>query len=133
MSKQTICLVTLVLSCLAPKVLAAESKRLVFICHKGLNYSMQEVQFAFKGYLDEPRPIDNRPLFKEMLNFIGYTDLRYKRVWSKMFFRRGLFKPRVVATDEEVIQWVSASYAGVGYVSVAPQDHPNVEICGNEE
>ena len=122
-----------VLICLAPNGLAAESKGLVFICHKGLHYTEQEVKFAFKGYLDEPRPIDNRPLFKEMLKFIGYSDWRYKRVWSKMFFRRGLFKPRTVQTDEEVIQWVAASDAGVGYISAAPHGNSQVEVCGTSE
>jgi hypothetical protein len=103
---------------------------LVFICHAGLHYSMAEVKYAFKGYLDEPRPIDNKPLFKAMLDFIEYTPDRYTKTWDKMYFRRALFIPKMANSDAEVIKWVAASYGGVGYVSVAPKNNPSVEVCG---
>ena len=103
---------------------------LVFICHTGMHYSKAEVGFTYKSFLDEPRPIDNKPLFKAMLNFIGYTPERYKKVWNKMYFRRALFIPRKMDTDQEVIDWVATNDAGVGYVSVAPKNNSNVEVCG---
>lgn len=102
----------------------------VFICHKGLHYNEAEMGFAFKGYLDEPRPVDNRKLKHEMLKYIGYTEAKYKKIWDKMYFRRGLFQPKTLSDDAEVIQWVAASYGGVGYVSSAPSNNPNVEVCG---
>lgn len=102
----------------------------VFICHKGLHYNEAEMSFAFKGYLDEPRPVDNRKLKREMLKYIGYTEAKYHKIWDKMYFRRGLFQPKTMADDAEVIQWVAASYGGVGYVSQAPANNPNVEVCG---
>ncbi len=102
-----------------------------FICHKGLNYTHTEIMYAFKGFLDEPRPIDNQSLFPQMLKEINYTKERYKKNWDKNFFRRALFIPRMVNSDADVIRWVAASYAGIGYVHEAPRNNPNVEACGN--
>ena len=107
----------------------AEDKPLVFICHKGLHYDKKEVTYAFKAYLDEPRPIDNKDLFSSMLNFIHYTPERYKKTWHKMYFRRALFIPKMAENDAEVIAWVAKSYGGVGYVHSVP-NNPKVEVCG---
>jgi len=103
---------------------------LVFICHKGMHYSRIEVIYSFKGYLDEPRPIDNKPLFETMLKYIDYTPEKYRKTWGKMFFRRALFVPKRLDTDAEVIRWVAASYGGIGYVHSAPQGVNDVEVCG---
>jgi hypothetical protein len=95
-----------------------------------MNYSRAEVLMTFKGQLDEPRPIDNRTLFREMLNVIKYDAARYEHTWSKQVFRRALFYPKVVNDDEAVIQWVASSYAGIGYVHEAPRNNRDVEVCG---
>ncbi len=107
-------------------------QKLTFICHKGLHYTKAEVTYDFKAYLDEPRPVDNRPLFASMLKTIGYSQERYEKMWSKMFFRRALFIPKMMDGDAGVINWVSHNYGGVGYVKTAPTNNPNVEICGVE-
>lgn len=108
----------------------AKEEKLVFICHPGLNYSEAEVTYAFKAYLDEPRPVDNRRLFSAMLKHIGYTEEKYKRIWAKMYFRRALFTPKMMESDKEVIDWVANSYGGLGYVSEAPRGNAAVEVCG---
>ena len=106
------------------------SPKIIFICHKGQNYSADEVKYAFKGYLDEPRPVDNKALFKSMLDFIGYSSTKYDKIWQKMYFRRGLFPPSMMSSDDKVVQYVASSEGGVGYVSTPPKN-PNVEICGS--
>ena len=108
-----------------------EAQPLVFICHKGLHYSRVEVMYAFKGYLDEPRPVDNKSLFPVMLKEIGYTPEKYDALWKKMYFRRALFMPKMGKNDESTINWVSQNYAGIGYVKKAPLNNPDVEVCGN--
>ncbi len=124
--------------CLSGQGAKAEKSDLVFICHKGMKYSEGEVKFAFKGYLDEPRPIDNTPLKEDMLKYIGYTkadgsadESKYNKVWGKMFFRRALFVPQKVHTDEEVVNWVAHVDGGIGYVRSTPSN-PNVEVCGSK-
>jgi len=130
MSKKLICLMTLMMICLSTGYAGEVKSPLVFICHKGLGYTAAEVKFAYRGYLDEPRPVDNVPLFHSMLDYIGYSSTRYQKIWNKMFFRRGLFVPKKMATDQEVVNWVAANYAGIGYVTAAPAGNPNIEVCG---
>ncbi len=125
-------LAALITICISSTVRANEEQTpLIFICHKGKIYSRDEVKFAFLGWNDESRAVNNRPLFPRLLEYIKYTENQYSRSWNKTFFRMGRFKPKMLLNDDEVIKYVSASYAGVGYVTVAPKDNPNVEVCGN--
>jgi hypothetical protein len=130
MFKKVFCLISLMTICFSAGAKFNDTNNLVFICHKGLNYSKVEVMYAFKGYLDEPRPIDNQQLFASMLKTINYTPQKYHKMWEKMYFRRALFVPKVAADDAGVIKWVESNYAGVGYVHAEPKDNPKVEVCG---
>ena len=131
MLKKMITLFMFAMICFSFEGTNAHANSLVFICHKGTHYSKINVEYAFKGYLDEPRPVDNKLLFDDMLKQIGYTPAKYKKIWGKMFFRRALFIPFVKSSDEGVIDWVANNSTGIGYVSKAP-NHPNVEVCGVE-
>ncbi len=107
----------------------AQADDLVFICHKGLRYDAEQVRFAYKGLLDEPRPVDNRILFGSLLSFLHVDAVKYKKMWDRNYFRRGLVAPKLKANDEEVIEYVARRSTGIGYVSVAP-NNPDIEVCG---
>lgn len=125
-------LLTLMMLCSSMSARASDDdSSLIFICHKNKVYSRAEVKFAFLGWNDEARAVNNKPLFPRLLKFIKLSEAVYNRSWNKTFFRMGRFKPKILSNDQEVIKYVAASYAGVGYVTVAPTDNPNVVVCGN--
>ena len=103
---------------------------LVFICHKGMNYTKNEVKLAFKGQLDEPHMVDNSTLKSKLLEFVGVDSEHYRKMWNRSFFRRALNQPQTRHSDAEVIDYVASHGEGIGYVSVAPSNNSDVEVCG---
>ena len=107
-------------------------ERMVFICNaEGKQMNLSEVRYAYRGYLDEPHPVDNKLLQGDLLKWLGQTKQQYERHWNKMLFRRALVPPKLLANDAEVIEAVAADSVAVGYVTVAPRD-ARVKICGKK-
>lgn len=107
----------------------AKGDKLIFICHKGLKYSAQNVRRAYRAQLDEPAPVDNKSLKSELLEFLGVDAVKYKKAWDRNFFRRALNSPKSLADDAAVISYVAEHSTGIGYVSKAVS-HPDIEVCG---
>ena len=80
--------------------------------------------------MDEPHLVDNKNLKSELLAFLGVDEHKYKKIWDKQYFRRALLPPAVRDNDADVIEYVSSHSEGIGYVSAAPQGHPEIEVCG---
>ena len=110
----------------------ASTDGLVFICHKGLNYTQKDVYMTFRGQLDEPHPVDNAALKSKLLTFLNLDAEHYRKTWNRSFFRRALNQPQSKKTDAEVIDYVSSHPEGVGYVASAPSGHQDVEVCGTK-
>jgi hypothetical protein len=108
---------------------SAHADDIVFICHKGLHYDRSEVRLAYRGLLDEPHVVDNAALFGGLLKFLGVTSAKYRKLWERNYFRRGLVMPKLKHSDEAVIDFVASHSTGIGYVSAAP-NNPEVEVCG---
>lgn len=104
---------------------------LVFICHKGLGYHADTVKKAYGAWLDEPKLVDNRTLLPKLMQYLGVSQEKYRRYWTKNFFRRAINPPQLRDNDEQVVAFVASHDQGVGYVSKRPSN-PDVEVCGLE-
>jgi hypothetical protein len=105
--------------------------KMVFICHKGLGYDEATIRRSYTGQLDEPHMADNKALKSELLKFVDHSDLSYKRMWTKQYFRRAITPPVLKENDQAVIEFVAKHHEGIGYVSAAPKNNSEVEVCGN--
>lgn len=102
---------------------------LIYICNKDRSYSFQDLRNVFMGRDESVRPVDNSNLHGQLLSFLNISGAKYRDIWHRNFFRKGMAVPQMKKTDQEVIDFVSSMPDAIGYVSSAPKD-PNVIICG---
>lgn len=65
---------------------------------------------------------EHQTRFQFYLEFIGYTDNQLKAHWAKRVFRGEGFPPKMVASEEEVIKWVSGKSNRLGYIEDSNED-----------
>ncbi len=55
-------------------------------------------------------------------DFIGYSGRQLKAHWATQVFRGNGFPPARLASETDVIQWISAQPNRLGYIDSAPKD-----------
>ena len=108
---------------------SAAQADLVYICNKDRVYAQKDLRNVFFGRDESVRPIDNANLHEQLLTFLEVSGPKYRDVWHRNFFRKGMAIPQMKKTDQEVIDFVGSTPDAIGYVSSTPRDN-NVVVCG---
>ena len=107
----------------------AAQAEMIYICNKDRSYSFAQLRNVFFGRDESVRPIDNTTLHDHLLSFLNITAPKYRDVWRRNFFRKGMAVPPMKKNDQEVINAVSSTPDAIGYVSNVPKDS-GVVVCG---